>query len=730
LTLQDAAELTMRRTDNAQSERSPPYWTGLGLAAFLAAAFLAIPLVQTLTTFFIRLYEADVMLGAVGNVSLDSRVSLDVALFSLGILILHGLLALAVHVMALLTERAWPAARGSRHGLVVVWFALAVAAILLLNGDWFPRSHAGTHYSSFASQSLGPVSVAEAVALLAAGLAAVVSLVAFCRVLPRVGAACRGNSAFYLSAMSVVGIIFLAMSRGAAPAEAVPDKPNVVILGLDSLRLAELRRFGGRGWTPNLDAFLKDADLFPDTVTPLGRTFPSWVSILTGQAPRSTGAVFNLVRREDVSPSPTIADLLATQRYTTVFATDDVRFSNIDESYGFDRIITPPIGAADFLIAQVGDLPLSNVVASTPLGRVLLKYVHANRGVAFLYRPATFIGRIQNELPEAQPLLAVIHLTAAHWPYFHADTPLGLEKKVTDGSTPVYREALQTADRMFGEIVQVLQDKGILDNALVIVLSDHGEALGMPADSLLNGLDGRVAGLDVPVQVLNWGHGQSVLSPVQYQVLLGFRGFGSHATVGTQGRELMQPASLEDVVPTLMDLLHMKGPAVDGLSLAPSLRSGRSDGAWRARRIRFTETDIRVAPSDDGALEEEDAARQAAQLFEVDRASGWLHLRPGMIEPLVMMKERAALDETRLLAALPVAPDRHQYLLVDRQSGQGRVLASRPDSSDPDAQRLWDALHDNFPGELKPPVLVTPEAQQQFAHQWAAHPAWNQGSSR
>jgi hypothetical protein len=720
----------MRLTDDARSAGPESSWKGLGLAAFLAAALFAIPLFQTLTTFFIRLYEADVMLRAVGNVSLGSRVSLDVALFALGLLILHGLFALTVHALALLTEYAWPAARGSRRGLVALWFALSIAAILMLNAEWFPRSHAGTYYTGLASRNLGPLSVAEAVALLVAGLAGVAAVVAIVRVLQRVGAACRGNSVLYLSAVSVVAFIVVAMSRGAAPAEAEPGKPNVVILGLDSLRLEELRRFGGRGWTPNLDAFLKDADLFPDSVTPLGRTFPSWMSILTGKAPRSTGAIFNLVRREDVSPTPTIADLLTAQGYTTVFATDEVRFSNIDESYGFDRIITPPIGAADFLIAQVGDLPLSNVVASTPLGRVLLQYIHANRGVAFLYRPASFIGRIRTELPEDGPLLVAIHLTAAHWPYFHADTPLGLQNEIIDGSTPVYREALQTADRMFGDVVQVLQSKGVLENALVIVLSDHGEALGVPADALLNGLDGRVAGLDVPVQVLNWGHGQSVLSPVQYQVLLGFRGFGTHATIGTQGRDLMHPASLEDVVPTVMDLLDANCPSVDGVSLAPSLRSPGSDGAWQAPRIRFTETDIRVAPSDDGALEEADAARQAAQLFEVDPTSGWLHLRPSMIEPLVMMKERAALDETRLLAALPVAPDRHQYLLVDRKSGQGRVLASRPDSTDLGAQRLWDALYDNFGVELKPPVLVTLEVQEQLAHEWAEHPAWNQGSSR
>ena len=85
--------MTMRLKAGAKSADPQSYWTGLGLAASLAAALLAITLFQTLTTFFIRLYEADVMLRAVGNASLFSRVSLDVALFALGLLVVHGLLA-------------------------------------------------------------------------------------------------------------------------------------------------------------------------------------------------------------------------------------------------------------------------------------------------------------------------------------------------------------------------------------------------------------------------------------------------------------------------------------------------------------------------------------------------------------------------------------------------------------------------------------------------------------
>ena len=375
------------------------------------------------------------------------------------------------------------------------------------------------------------------------------------------------------------------------------------------------------------------------------------------------------------------------------------------EQYGFHQVITPPIGAADFLIGQIGDLPLSNVVANTRLGGFLLRYLHANRGIAFLYRPETFVDRLRHELPEAEPVLAAIHLTVAHWPYFHAGTPLGLPMHGGEAPSPAYLEALQTADRMFQDVLDVLQSK-ILDNALVIVLSDHGEAFGIPSDSLLSVTD-SVGGLRAPLEVSNWGHGQSVLSPVQYQVLLGFRGFGSQVGIGAQGRDLQQSASLEDIVPTVMELMHERVPAVDGISLAPLLRSPSFSRGPHENRIRFTETDFVVTPTDSGEVEEEDAARQAARLLEVDRTSGWLQWRPAMVGPLLAKKERAALDATRLLAAMPVAPDGHQYLLLDRQSGQGQVLLGRPNSSDPSAQKLWDALHRNFPGELGPPVVMS-----------------------
>jgi hypothetical protein len=264
---------------------------------------------------------------------------------------------------------------------------------------------------------------------------------------------------------------------------------------------------------------------------------------------------------------------------------------------------------------------------------------------------------------------------------------------------------------------------------VVVVLSDHGEALGFPSDSLLEGSDGRVADLQAPVDVLNWGHGQSVLSPVQYEVLLAYRGFGSKSYIGARGRNLRQPASLEDVLPTLLELLDEPVPVVNGISLAASIRSPLSDGGLHNARIRFTETDFVIRPSDSGEIEEEDAARMAARLLEVDSTTGWLQWRPSMVAPLLARKERAALDEARILAAIPVAPDDHLYLLLDRRTGQGRVLPGRPDSSDESAQRLWDGLQSNFAGELGPPVMATAVTQVSSTHQPAVRAASSAGEN-
>ena len=127
--------------------------------------------------------------------------------------------------------------------------------------------------------------------------------------------------------------------------------------------------------------------MFKDTTTPAARTFSSWTAILTGRPPTITGARFNLAERSSVRANPTFADVLQDLGYQTIYSTDEVRFANIDESFGFDQVVTPRIGASDFLIGTYNELPLSSLVINTRIGQWLFPFSAANRGVATMFQP-------------------------------------------------------------------------------------------------------------------------------------------------------------------------------------------------------------------------------------------------------------------------------------------------------------------------------------------------------
>jgi hypothetical protein len=279
---------------------------------------------------------------------------------------------------------------------------------------------------------------------------------------------------------------------------------------------------------------------------------------------------------------------------------------------------------------------------------------------------------------------------------------------------------VQVADTMFGDLVTMLERKGALENAIVVVLSDHGEALELPGDVIFDE-DTRIQGLRAPLGVADFGHGQSVLSPVQYQVLLGFRSFGSGAGFESSGRDLAGGATVEDIAPTVLDLTEVQGDPLSatGQSLAALLRGepGRQRVA-AADRVRFTETDLRVLPSTDGGIDEDATAEHNARFFAVDQQSGRMHVRENFVPLVLAYKERAAFTDRLLLAALPAGPEAHQYVLVDKTARQGRLLLGRPGPDVPDAQYLWDMMWKHYAGELHRPVSITREDWPIIEAQW------------
>jgi arylsulfatase A-like enzyme len=698
--------------------------SGLLLAIALGLALLGLTAWQTVATLLLRLGTTEVMRAA-GENPLAGAMGLQFAQFFVAQFLLHAGFGVVAWTMALVTVSLWRTGAKQFLGVVVLWFCLLTFAVLAHNATWFPRTGSGGYYRALATTEVGPYLAGQLVSALVLAVAFATLAAAALRFLwTSILRNHRRTTAVSVAAVLATTVIAGATIRaGASSAGYGPgDKPNVILIGIDSLRLEQLRRFGGTGATPHLDAFLAQADVVSDATTPVARTFPSWLAILTGRSPRTTGAVFNLMQRGDIRVNPTLADVLRANGYRTYYATDEVRFAPIDASYGFDEVITPPIGAADFLLGNFNDLPLPTVVANSRLGRLLFPYSYGNRGAAVVFQPETYLSRIDRELEFDGPTLLALHLTAAHWPYFISSTPPLEEMRPRhDQDRPLYMGGLKTADAMFSRIIQMLEDKGALDNAIVVVLSDHGEALGLRGDNLVDPEKVQIDGALMPPSVLAFGHGQSVLSPVQYQVLVSFRSFGTAAGFVSSGRSLETVATVEDIAPTLLDLVNADPTPLraTGESLADTLRSHAGAPPESAARFRYTETDLRVMADVGGTVDEDQTARENSMYFKVDVPTGRLHMRPEAVHLLMNFKERAVFDRHFILACLPATPDTHQYLLLDRKTGSGRVLPDVPLADDVTAYELWQALEAGFPGELKPPTVLRPEQIQ------ATRQAWN-----
>lgn len=684
-------------------------FAGLGLALSLGATLLALSL----------LFASLNM-----NVLRDPRVSHWIEVqqifgpeliwpfvgYGLALLLLHLLFGVCVWLLSLLSARGTNSRTWSQRTHVVAWFVIATVWLLLANAAFFPHSITGDMLGVLIQPVLGDVSTFD----LASG--ALLCIVALCgwRIIEQVPLARRiaPRVVLYSLALTIAASAWQWMRIDAALNREVDtgSRPNIIIVGIDSLR-PDFTGVGGRelGYTPELDLFLRESTLFTDAITPLGRTFASWMAILTGRAPITTGVRDNLVPRTLSRTSPTLADRLKAHGYHTAYATDETRFSNIDGSYGFDQVIGPKMGITDFILGTFNDLPLTNLCANSWVAKLLFPNTYANRAAATTYRPATFVEMIEDDLEFAEPALVAAHLALPHDPFHWGDAEDSLFSRTSDTKYQ-YGAAVIEADRQFAALMTMFERRGLLRNAIVVVLSDHGEALNLPSDNLVYSKEAKkIMGR---LRVAMGGHGNSVLSPQQYSVVLAVRGYGPAARLVGPARQMNVPVSLEDVTPTLLDLngLLPSAESFDGQSLAAVLRDWPNVPVERYARVRYTETGFPVDfhGGRDADKERSEVAATAIDQFDVDPHTGRVVLREASLPGLLRVKQRAAIQGDWLLAAVPDPSGNFAFVLVNRRGeGLPRMMGSHLAAADPVAATLWNSLHGHFAGEFTPVPKVS-----------------------
>lgn len=510
--------------------------------------------------------------------------------------------------------------RGTLTAAMLVTFALMVIANHLL----FPQSLAFPHSDLLLEQR--------------ASIALIYGLPALSALVLGYWLVCLSGRYVQLAAAAllILGLGAWALPKGNPAAGAVRERPDLIVIGIDSLRPDHLQSLGylGPSPVPTVDALVAGSVHFEHAYSPMARTFVAYTSVLTGQYPITHGARENLYPRDRFDNQGSIAHLLSKQGYETLFAMDEARFANFDRGFGFDQIVTPPPGVVDFVAGALLDTAGTNLLQLLPYADRLLPHVAGNRAAASTYRPEVHSARLAravDSLDRNQPWLLVSHFCMAHWPYARGSILTAPPSPFGD-SPNNYRAALSVADSQVDQLLVQLRELGRLDNAVVVLLSDHGEALGMGKDDwLLQQPDGTTT------RTVHHGHGMPALDPVQSRVLLSFQRY-RNGEPQWRGARATQTVSLVDVAPTLMRLagVNQQAGQFDGMPLL----AVSGDVIAPDERAVFLESGLSGTSLQGKHVDEGEVAREFGHLYRVT-PDHRIELSPEEIPGQLHNKQRA-----------------------------------------------------------------------------------------
>jgi len=227
--------------------------------------------------------------------------------------------------------------------------------------------------------------------------------------------------------------------------DAFPGAP-VVLISIDTLRADHLPAYGYAGVeTPALEAFRKEAVLFEAAYTHVPLTLPAHASVLTGRLPAAHGIHDNL--GYTLSPAvETLPSFLGRAGYSTGGAISAIVLASASGiSRGFDFY--------------------DDAVEPTEANQVLGRVQRAGDETAAALE--TWVDGVGGK-----PFLAFLHVYEPHSPYAPPEP-----WKSRYASEP-YDGEIAAADAVVGRFLGHLRAKGLYDRSVVVVFSDHGEALG------------------------------------------------------------------------------------------------------------------------------------------------------------------------------------------------------------------------------------------------------------
>jgi arylsulfatase A-like enzyme len=259
-------------------------------------------------------------------------------------------------------------------------------------------------------------------------------------------------------------VLFMSGCRRRPPA----DVPNIIFILIDALRADHLPCYGyGVGTAPNLGRLAKEGMLFRRVIAPSSWTKTSMASILTSSNPSHTG----VKRVNDALPRrpTTLAKMLMKNGYRTVGVNTNPWLL---ASFGFDsgfHIYSSLYEPGGFFGAWRVNREAATLLQKQSRALPVFLYLH----YMDVHSPYTPERMYFSKPPIDVPGLGVIPDNKLELMY----RTEGLQgPDVQQRIIELYDGGIRMVDAAIAELLNQLKRMGRLENAIVVITSDHGEA--------------------------------------------------------------------------------------------------------------------------------------------------------------------------------------------------------------------------------------------------------------
>ena len=449
---------------------------------------------------------------------------------------------------------------------------------------------------------------------------------------------------FKLMAITVGAVMSIIIVRQEPHLDATDNTmANVFIFGVDGLRPDVLESYPHIA--PSLSQFVSSSIQYSNAYTPLGRTHTSLTALLASQYPMHSGVNFNLIDSPTLDAQTLLPNLFRQQGHQTILGLNERRFSSIHEDYGFEQIVGPKAGIADFLMSGLSDIPVVNILSQFEFSKYVFPYVRSNRALMHSYQPEHFINDIKFQLnasSSVSPVFSLIHFTEPHYPYWPVDKNNDALMNMTEesGNFRRYLQAVQVVDRSFNQLMSELNESGYLDNAVVILLSDHGESFEQD--------QWRFSGAQDSTHIeKGYGHGTTVAALEQSHIVLAMQQYKDGVSI-TEPKVISDLVSVVDVYPTLLSIAGYDIPAgIDGVNLLTIENRSENIGLKEKRTIPI-ETGFYAPALMNDVLNEWEVFMESFNAFEISTVGRVVLKREKALE-LIPSKELAVFDGDNML---------------------------------------------------------------------------------